>query len=327
MPTTRAARSCALVAALAVAPAASAVITAHPLERPDNGFIGRWNGSSAVAIGEHWVLTARHVGGNRQDRFRMRQVEYRPAETFRHDSVDLMLIRMIDPLPGWHDLELSPQRGEAVLLGGMGRTAGSLAGPGLTWGGINSETWGANVLEQVGGTFLAIDFDWGSPSGAAAATPAQPAPEPSSGGLYPWRRSTPPASSGTRKTDDEPTITGPAYDLPANPGAVAHEAGFAVYDSGGGLFTFASDGSLDLAGIAVSVSGWGATVQGNQSYAVSVAAYAGWIFDTIAAAESGAIAPVEPEPFDLYPFNRSTPEPASGMLLAAGLLALGRRRR
>lgn len=210
---------------LAWAPDAHGVVCANddPMPLPDNGYIGWWNGSSAVAIGPNWIISAKHVGGSVGGSFWMRNVQYRAVEIIQHATQDIQLIRVAETLPGYHRLATGASVGDVALLGGYGATAGNPVAHGYDWTGAHEETWGANIITAAG-SLLVIRFD--NPSG---------------------------------------------------PDAVPHESIFAVNDSGAGLFTVAGDGSLELAGVAVSVSSWGQSTYGSYAYSVNMAALRTWI--------------------------------------------------
>ena len=67
------------------------------------------------------------------------------------------------------------------------------------------------------------------------------------------------------------------FDNPAGTRAVPHEALFGVNDSGGGMFVYGPGGELELAGVAVSVTGWGSSRFGNAAFAINVAEMHNWI--------------------------------------------------
>jgi len=67
------------------------------------------------------------------------------------------------------------------------------------------------------------------------------------------------------------------FDSPASTSAVPHEATFAVNDSGAGVFVYAADGSLELAGIAVSVMSWGSSPWGCSAFAFNLDTVRNWI--------------------------------------------------
>lgn len=243
----------AAAAAFIPALAANAVVTVGDgMERPDNGFVGRFRGASAVAVGEHWILTAAHVGANRSNTFRMNGATYGVESFVRHASADLMLVRLDGPLSGWHSVTGDARAGDRVLLAGVGYTDAA-------WSGERALAWGENVLTGANGA-LSMRFD-------------------------------------------------------ANPRrALPHEAGFALYDSGGGVFVELADGSLALAGIASSVSHFGRTVDGSMSYAVGLDDYLDWIVQTTNG--EAAIARI-----------RSIPAPGAACLALVGALGGARRRR
>lgn len=237
---------------------------------PTGGYIGTFNGSSCVAVGENWFVTAKHVGGGVGWTVLMRGVTYTVVEVRQHPTFDAQLLRVSGVLPGWHRLASGVALGDPAIVGGWGVTT---SGPmpndeGWNWGGARSETWGANTIEGEGG-LLAIRFD-----------------------------------------------------APSNPVSMPYEAMFAVNDSGGGLFVIGPDGSLQLAGIAVSVAGWNAARWGNAGFALNVDLLRTWmvpIVDPSTPISSGITAP---RAFVGIP---GLPVWLGGALLGAA--ALGRRRR
>jgi len=234
----------AALAALAYAGHAEGVVTADPMERPSDGWIGAFNGSSCVAVGPYWFVSAKHVGGVVGGYVVMRGIWYRVVEIDEHPTYDVELIRVAEELPGYHHLAEQASLGDPCVLGGLGVTAGAPLpdGSGFDWGGPHEETWGANTIEG-DGLMLSIRFD-----------------------------------------------------SPLSSYAVAHEAIFAVNDSGGGLFVYGSDGSLQLAGIAVSVMNWGSAQYGNSAFALSVQLFGNWmmpIVDPSQPVSSGVEAPRE----------------------------------
>ncbi len=84
------------------------------------------------------------------------------------------------------------------------------------------------------------------------------------------------------------------FDAPGTNNAVPYEASFAVNDSGGGLFTWGADGQLELAAIAVSISGFGQAAYGQAGYAVRLESVKPWIMevaDPEAPVSSSIVAP------------------------------------
>lgn len=258
----------AIVAACALAAPAGAVITANPMARPSNSFVGRWNGSSAVAIGPNWIVTARHNGGNLNSKFRYGNVNYSVDAIYNHHAADIAVIRLQGSLPGWHDIT-PVAAGQLIAVGGMGRIAGDTLRDGFHWAGPNAETWGQNRVDWAVGDFIAFDWDL---SGGSAGSMA---------------------------------------------GAVMHEAGFAMNDSGGGVFVLRSDGSLALAGLAVGVSELNVTRHGSWSYALNLNGYLNWMRNVVGV------------PFTTPPAPIGQPIPAPGaaaLFLSAAACTLRRRR-
>ncbi len=69
------------------------------------------------------------------------------------------------------------------------------------------------------------------------------------------------------------------FDAPGTGNAVPFESSYAVNDSGGGLFTWGADGNLELAAIAVSVSGYGSAAYGQSGYAIRLEPVMTWIME------------------------------------------------
>lgn len=233
-----------LAIGLAWAPRADGVVVSglSPMARPADGWVGSWNGSSCVAVGRYWFVTAKHVGGSVGQMVTMRGVDYRSVEVRPHPSYDVQLIRVAEEVPGFHKLAVNVGFGDPVVIGGYGVTGAAPlpSSAGYDWNGPRQETWGANVIEG-DGNLLAIRFD-------------------------------PPNSLS----------------------AVPEEAIFAVNDSGGGLFAYGSDGSLELAGIAVSVTNFGSSPWSTSGFALNIDMYRTWILpivDPTAPISSGTGAP------------------------------------
>lgn len=86
------------------------------------------------------------------------------------------------------------------------------------------------------------------------------------------------------------------FDAPTSDQALPQESACAVNDSGAGIFTVGPDGSLELAGLAVSVvTTWGQSDYGSWSLGINLSLYTDWLYDYITPAPEPAPAP-EPEP-------------------------------
>lgn len=267
-----------VIGMVAYAPRAEGVVVTglSPMARPADGWVGSWNGSSCVAVGRYWFVTAKHVGGSVGQNVTMRGVEYRAVEIRPHPSYDVQLIRVAEVVPGYHKLAVNVGLGDPVVVGGYGVTAAAAlpsSGGGVggyDWNGPRQETWGANVIEG-DGNLLAIRFD-----------------------------------------------------PPSAPSAVPEESIFAVNDSGGGLFAYGSDGSLELAGIAVSVSNFGSSPWSANGFALNIDMYRVWIqpiVDPTAPISSGSGAP--PRAMMGVP---GLPMWAGGVIVCGVLAGLRRRR-
>jgi hypothetical protein len=233
-----------VLGSLAFAPRVNAVVVSgmDPLPNPSNGYVGTFNGSSCVAVGKHWFISAKHVAGNVGQSIIMRGVWYNVLEIRAHPLYDVQLLRVGEELPGHHRLANAPAYGDTAFLAGYGVTAAAALpnDGGYDWNGPRQETWGANVIEGEG-SLLTVRFD-----------------------------------------------------KPSDTAAVPHEAIFAVNDSGGGLFTLGADGSYELAGIAVSVFGFGSAQWYNSAFALNVTLYRNWmmpIVDPDTPVSSGVMAP------------------------------------
>lgn len=135
------------------------------LSPPESGYVGRWRGSSAVAIGPHHFITAAHNGGNLNSLFQLRGDAYEVVSKCAHPSMDLRIFETLEPLPGWNELaNHQVESGDLILMGGLGKIAGpSLPDDdGYHWGNQKREAWGANELSSVSPAYLGVRFD--SPS-------------------------------------------------------------------------------------------------------------------------------------------------------------------
>jgi len=162
------AASAALLGA-AAAPSHAVVVegTNIVLPPPGGGWVGHWFGSSAVPVSSHWFITARHVGGSTGHSLVLRGVQYPAVEIRQHPTLDIQLVRVATPLPGWHQIAPLQTPGTPVYLGGCGATTLNPlpGGLGWDWGGQHFEAWGRNTIESAG-AMLRIRFDSPSSQGA-----------------------------------------------------------------------------------------------------------------------------------------------------------------
>ncbi len=271
----------ATAAILAATPAASALIVdGSAMPRPHNGFIGAWAGSSAVPIAQRWIITAQHVGGVAGGAFSMQGSLYTSDLVVRHPTDDLMLVRVTSDLPAWHGL--------ATLPAPITANASNAANPRVETSALVAMP--TVVLAGVGRTngapHAAGGWDW---TGPAAET---------------WGQN---SLLGVFNS-----LLGTRFDL-NSPEAIAHEASYAVNDSGGAMLLPFADGSLRLIGVAVGASPFGYTMQGSMGYALNLAPFIPWIESVVGASLAGP---------------GSTPTPGSAALLTmAGVLIASRRRR
>lgn len=124
---------------------ASAVVatTSHTTPNPEDTFyqfVGQMNGSSAVAIGPHTVLTAAHTGGNAGN-FILGGTTYTrigskqapayvigPGDT---TNVDLMVVYVSQTLPGYYSIGSGISGGDTVTMVGFGKS-GFVSGNGYS---------------------------------------------------------------------------------------------------------------------------------------------------------------------------------------------------
>lgn len=125
---------------------------------------------------------------------------------------------------------------------------------------------------------------------------------------------------GANTIETEGFLWGVRFDPPTSNDSVAYESLFALSDSGGGLFVVAADGSLQVAGMAVSVSGYGQARYGSYGFCINVTLLRNWMLPI-----------VDPN----TPIDSSIEAPAAMgngferevALASVGVLALMRRRR
>lgn len=127
---------------------------------------------------------------------------------------------------------------------------------------------------------------------------------------------------GANMIDSGGPLLAIALDNPSGNRAVPHESLFGVNDSGGGLFIYDSSGDLVLAGVAVSVTGWGSSRFGNAAFAINVAEMRNWIMPYVD--------PSKPLASSVEAPHASLGQPIVGAVmlsaLASGFLARKRRR-
>lgn len=113
--------------------------------------------------------------------------------------------------------------------------------------------------------------------GGHGLTGAAPLPE---GNGYDWNGPKQ-ETWGANVIEMEGYLWGVRFDRPSSPESVAHESIFALSDSGGGLFVFGPDGDLQLAGMALSVSGYGAARYGNMAFCLNLIHFRNWILPVV----------------------------------------------
>lgn len=271
-------RSAAAVSVLALAGStASAIVVfgGQGMGAPPNGFVGSWNGSTAVAVGDRWILTAAHVGGRVDGVFTMGGERYRGVERVVNRAADLALVRVDATLAGWHAITGDVSRGDDVLLAGAGRVAGAAVRNGYAWSSERDLLWGANVVDSTSRGRITMDFDAGSR------------------------------------------------------GSVEFEAGFAMNDSGGGVFTVSEEGELLLAGIARGVSELGVTRRGSKSYAALLSNHLEWINGVLGEQADWYAGWLEQQALlaSLQGVAAQTPTPGAAIAMLGGFVFAARRRR
>ncbi len=128
----------------------------------------KWSG---VAIGDRWVLTARHVAfmGDTEGRFVMDGgPEYASIRVYRHPTDDLAVIEFPNPLPGWYPIYTgSSEIGMVGEVIGYGITGEIVGGEYQYTGNGGTKRAGRNRLSlsqfvqftEIQGVFLICDFD------------------------------------------------------------------------------------------------------------------------------------------------------------------------
>lgn len=117
--------------------ATTSTTTPNP-EDFDFSFVGQMNGSSAVAIGPHTVLTAGHVGGTSGDFILDGTTYHRTGSRFAPNynygiggvtHTDLEVVFVNETLPGYYQIGDSISTGDTVTMVGFGRS-GVVSGSG-----------------------------------------------------------------------------------------------------------------------------------------------------------------------------------------------------
>jgi hypothetical protein len=128
---------------------------------------------------------------------------------------------------------------------------------------------------------------------------------------------------GANRVESLGTRLGVRFDAPDSPNYTPGESLFAIGDSGGGLFTLGEDGLLELAGLAVSISGDRQSTRFNDwAYAVNLDSLQGWIIALVFPGTPVSSSTPAPRP------TPPSPTPGTGLaLLTLGAWAGTRRRR
>ncbi|HVZ94716.1 MAG TPA: hypothetical protein VG797_09420, partial [Phycisphaerales bacterium] len=137
------ARSAAVVFGFALSASAQALVVKGGGVAPGGDtWLGSWNGSSAVAVGQRTIVTAAHVGGHEGGVFTMGGASYAATSILTVPGVDLMVVTLDSDLPGWHDLASAALGGQPVVLGGLGFLAGQPLPAAVGWSDERAEAWG-----------------------------------------------------------------------------------------------------------------------------------------------------------------------------------------
>jgi len=124
-------------------------------------YVGQINGSSAVAVGQHQVLTAWHVGAGY---FTLNGTIYNyggtsgafnyvdPTDSTHQAHVDLRLVTVKEALPGWYDVATGSVVGQDLTMVGLGRS-GVVSGDGKGYTlatAVGTRRAGDNTLDEKG---------------------------------------------------------------------------------------------------------------------------------------------------------------------------------
>lgn len=119
-------------------------------------YVYNYNSSSAVAVDEYWILTAKHVAdAGWANSFSGDGPNYFPQQVFYHASADLALLRVDKALPGYYDLytgyipqfHVDPEL--EVLVVGYGTTGSTFSDYWTASGstGRNTKRWGSQQID------------------------------------------------------------------------------------------------------------------------------------------------------------------------------------
>lgn len=158
------------IAALAQAILPGTVTTGWPWVAKIGGAGGNPN-TSSVAIGDHWIITARHVvAGQTQMQMHFDNgVQVLSDAIFQHPTDDVALVRVPATLPGWYQVHWTQPPTQSVLdIVGYG-WSGTWNGTSWSYDNIyGTKRHGRNVYSQtlsgnlgggIIGTFMVADFD------------------------------------------------------------------------------------------------------------------------------------------------------------------------
>ncbi|MEO7453538.1 MAG: trypsin-like serine protease [Fimbriimonadales bacterium] len=160
--------ACSAISALAILPGTPT--SSWPWVAKIGGFPGSFN-TSCTAIGDHWILTAKHVVAGQSQM----QIGFDNGVTaisdaiFPHPTDDVALVRFPNVLPGWHQVHWTqPAIGTQFDIVGYGWSG---TWNGTTWSYDNtygtkrfgsnnySQTFSGNLGGGIVGTFIVADFD------------------------------------------------------------------------------------------------------------------------------------------------------------------------
>lgn len=152
-------KSTLVLAALATVASAQAIIatTSTTTPAPEDvtwKFVGAMGGGSAVAVGPHTIISARHLGAAN---FVLGGVTYHWTSTVEGPVVngvqtDLRIVTVAETLPGWYQIGAAPAADSAVTMVGFGLT-GVVAASGDRYTGLTGQGKRRAGDNTVDGTF------------------------------------------------------------------------------------------------------------------------------------------------------------------------------